>query len=611
MDQQQTWLVEALVAAAEMDDFQAAQQFLDRIDAMAADEPADRWTVEKLRLGLAELKRRSADPEVAFEGALTNIVARSQDETVDPLETLLAIDALAQRLEALHEYERACAVHEIALDLSRDIGDTESTAYVARLRRYAGALRTLARDAEAQQQERNARDVEELHANLELKPDRSQPRRERAEAAEDVFVDVFYATSRNATGDTNPYAAYGSERSLPHYGIATVSIPRQRDKGTLQFPTAWERRIGARSDACFLLTSLRAETKYEVWLQYIRQKIKEAGRNSTDTEALLFVHGYNTEFWQAMLRAGQLGADLEINGAISAYSWPSQGTTLGYRKDEEEVSFPNVSVLADLITEIAVAGQPQRLFLMAHSLGSRFLMRALELLNQRIANFKAAQAGTGKASDADVDPTALAALREIVFASPDMETDDFAGRIKQLTHMDKGITIYCSTKDDALWWGETLKHSYPRAGRSAMDLTKAGLVAVDTTQASGSDHGHGDYAASAISDILALFWFDLSPAQRSCLARVGSPGQSFWSYQGRYAKGAEQFAFQFGLIAARREGSLQKGLDWIEQRIAAKHRGDDQTALAMAQIELRAMIQLAPSRGAASHRTEVEEREFV
>ena len=46
-------------------------------------------------------------------------------------------------------------------------------------------------------------------------------------------------------------------------------------------------------------------------------------RNSgEEPHALLYLHGYNTSFEEAAIRAAQIGFDLKVPGATAFFSWP-------------------------------------------------------------------------------------------------------------------------------------------------------------------------------------------------------------------------------------------------------------------------------------------------
>ena len=45
---------------------------------------------------------------------------------------------------------------------------------------------------------------------------------------------------------------------------------------------------------------------------------------------MVFIHGFNVPFEDAIYRTAQLAHDLDFDGAPILYSWPSRGTMLGY-----------------------------------------------------------------------------------------------------------------------------------------------------------------------------------------------------------------------------------------------------------------------------------------
>jgi esterase/lipase superfamily enzyme len=71
-------------------------------------------------------------------------------------------------------------------------------------------------------------------------------------------------------------------------------------------------------------------------------------------EALLFVHGFNVTFDDAVPRAAQISYDPAFGGPTIVFSWPSQGGMLpfDYRRDERnaELSADNLKkVILDVI----------------------------------------------------------------------------------------------------------------------------------------------------------------------------------------------------------------------------------------------------------------------
>jgi len=56
------------------------------------------------------------------------------------------------------------------------------------------------------------------------------------------------------------------------------------------------------------------------------------------TRVLLFVHGFDVQFYEAALSLARLATSMQISLVPVFYSWPSQGAVLGYWHDEDEVS---------------------------------------------------------------------------------------------------------------------------------------------------------------------------------------------------------------------------------------------------------------------------------
>ena len=67
-----------------------------------------------------------------------------------------------------------------------------------------------------------------------------------------------------------------------------------------------------------------------------------AFERETRSQALLFIHGYNVTFEDALHRTAQLAYDLKFPRPALCYIWPSKGATVLYTQDEgrHKVSHP-------------------------------------------------------------------------------------------------------------------------------------------------------------------------------------------------------------------------------------------------------------------------------
>lgn len=171
-----------------------------------------------------------------------------------------------------------------------------------------------------------------------------------------------------------------------------------------------------------------------------------------DTErALLFIHGYNNSFEDAVQRAAQIAAASDYDGFIYVFSWPSQGRFASYAADMDfaETSEPE---LVRFMKMILTAGTPVRLDVIAHSMGSQIFLRSLE--------------GLRSVFDVRVGNSGWDRLRfgQLIFAAPDVSVPLFQRKIAQIRPFADRVTVYASANDGALDVSGWLRGDLSRAG---------------------------------------------------------------------------------------------------------------------------------------------------
>jgi esterase/lipase superfamily enzyme len=370
-------------------------------------------------------------------------------------------------------------------------------------------------------------------------------------------IEVFFATSRAPTGSDNPYRAFTGRRHgditpVHTYGIAEVSVPVRRKVGSLPTASWLNRHAGYHSEELYLLKQVRTLAD-AAWRERLTGRIAERpGR-----EALVFVHGFNVEFWEAMLRAAQLAADLDIDGAVAAYSWPSRGNVLSYPSDRQEIIAPHIDELKRMVSTVAMVPGVKRVTVVAHSMGCEFLLPALEKLQLELAADRSRKGP---------------AIKDVIFAAPDVDLAHFAGVVPKLAPLAERISVYCSEKDAALSWGRWLLMSHDRAGNQAARLSavlaasKAPIDTIDTTAASADMVGHSDFASSALDDLRAVVWLSLLPDRRPTLEeKKEAGGSSYWIYQA--ANGPRQEAFREAMLLARQHGGVGPALALVQKQM--------------------------------------------
>ena len=229
-------------------------------------------------------------------------------------------------------------------------------------------------------------------------------------------------------------------------------------------------------------------------MRALRQQISD----SPSKDVFIFVHGFNNTFEDAARRAAQMAYDLDFDGTPMLYSWPSQGSATAYAIDEAAVGISGRK-MADFLDTVVAQSGAQRIHLIAHSMGNRALIEALQTYLAKRAPDKRQHI-----------------FGQIVFTAPDVDRDYFIDAIESLRGSAERITLYASDNDYALRSSQFL-HGAPRAGTAGDVILKlAGVDSIDMSAVPADALGHSYFAANsgAIYDIFRLLWRGDPPPQR-------------------------------------------------------------------------------------------------
>lgn len=355
-----------------------------------------------------------------------------------------------------------------------------------------------------------------------------------------TIVPVHFKTTRQASGKPDPYRHFQGVRATDDtYGISYVSVPRQRAVGTLPHPSIFRLDFRVDPERHIIVKEIVKSDDRAQFLQSLRDNLQMARRK----EVLIYVHGFNQSFINGVETAAGLAVDLELDGSVLAFSWPSKNNILRYSADVEEVmALRNQEALRDLITEAATNIGAERVFLVAHSMGNRLLLEALKLMT----------------------PAEKPYFDSIVFASPDVESSDFSALVKRASPLAKGMTLYAVDNDIPLWLSATLKEAifgkdtFIRAGNAKANVPSTDFLdVVNATRANVTWLGHDSFAYLAKDDLRGLLWFDLRAERRCVLAKNGAS----WTYAPNSPCTSE--AFQVASVFRRRHSDLPSALTTI------------------------------------------------
>jgi esterase/lipase superfamily enzyme len=324
-----------------------------------------------------------------------------------------------------------------------------------------------------------------------------------------AVVRVFFATDRNLTGSKKADEMFGVGRSTLRYGICDVSIPRDHRMGELESPSIWKLEFREDPAKHLVLLSVLVQPK-DKYFTDLAARVRASAQAST----FLFVHGYNVTFEDASRRTAQISYDLGFDGAPVFYSWPSQGTRLGYTVDEQNIEWAQAN-LKGFLEDFFGRSDAQSVYLIAHSMGNRALTRA-------VASLLAEKPSLGQR------------LKEVILTAPDIDADVFKRDIAPaLTKSGRPITLYASSEDLALVASKKV-HGYPRAGDSGQGLVVVpGIETIDATGTDTSLLGHSYFAEtrSVLSDIFYLVRNGQRAEQRFGLQRVDTQAGKYWVFK--------------------------------------------------------------------------------
>ena len=293
-----------------------------------------------------------------------------------------------------------------------------------------------------------------------------------AAASVGVVEKVFIGTTRIQEQS----GVFGSARSeTVRFARYEVSVPPERKPGKVKWPP---RGQPADPQKHFLTTTEEVYQSTAAFQADLRQQLTK-----TNSEAVIFVHGYNSNFAEGVYRIAQFAHDLELPGTAVLYSWPSAAEPLGYAYDRDSALFARDG-LESLIHEVARAGA-KRILLVAHSMGSGVTMEALR---------SAAIRG---------DARTLKLLGGVILISPDIDVDVFREEARSIGTLPQPFVIFGSDRDKFLRLSAALTGQEARLG-SLADVSRVADLKVTFLDVSEFVKGTGHFVVGDSAALILL-----------------------------------------------------------------------------------------------------------
>ncbi len=350
-----------------------------------------------------------------------------------------------------------------------------------------------------------------------------------------VPIDVFYATDRARTGSRDPADFYSGNRAdRLELGIVTVTIPDTHQAGQVERPSVWKLEFSPSPSRHILLKSIEpmnADTFFG--------RMQREFSGAQERDLFVYIHGFNHDFEYAAQRAAQLTYDMGSSAVPVLFSWPSRNTTMGYISDTAAVRVSGRR-LAVFLEDLVAESGATTVHVLAHSMGSRALTDALEIM--------------ALTRDAEIgDPPVFG---QVMFAAPDVDAQLFSKMAQVFRPLSRRLTLYASSNDWALVSSRKLHGSAPRAGLGGdVLLADKSFDSVDMT-ALGEDmlaHNYFSNDSSALADMMTLFWTDTPPERRCGLTSRETRFGRVWEYR----KGICPSNDLVGIIANARQENVQ------------------------------------------------------
>jgi esterase/lipase superfamily enzyme len=178
------------------------------------------------------------------------------------------------------------------------------------------------------------------------------------------------------------------------------------------------------------------------------QAVDHMQDDGADT-VVVFVHGYNYSYPEAVLRLAQLSADAGVRAVPILFSWPAQADFRAYVAARDSTTYARDD-LVELLTMLSRSRSPRRIAVLGHSMGAWLVMEALRQLRLEgrddvIARF------------------------EVGLAAPDIDIDVFRRQAAVVGRLSPPLTVLVSADDRALAVSSRIAGGKPRLGLARAD----------------------------------------------------------------------------------------------------------------------------------------------
>lgn len=255
-----------------------------------------------------------------------------------------------------------------------------------------------------------------------------------ADAPGTTDVKLLVATTRSR--DASPGVMFNGLRAdAMAFADIHVSIPPDsvRKIGDVQ----WPKQLPG-NPAFDFVTKRTAIIDRQTALALVHGELAQSRKK----QVLVFVHGFNNKFEDAVYRFAQIVHDSGTDAVPVLFTWPSKGSPLAYGYDRESSTYSR-DQLEDVLQGLCSDPSVGEVSILAHSMGNWLMLESLRQMAIRHGRIPAK-------------------IKNVLLAAPDIDIDIAREQIADMGPVKPSFALFLSRSDKALElskniWGSTAR----------------------------------------------------------------------------------------------------------------------------------------------------------
>jgi len=289
----------------------------------------------------------------------------------------------------------------------------------------------------------------------------------------DSDIEVFFGSNRKTDGEPGCKNSYFSTElgTETVTGTCTITVPARHEIGNIDSAPSED------NSPYFTIRDFKPFSKNRFYKKIKSDKFEEI---------IVFVHGFNVRFEDAVLRASQIKYDLKFPGKVVLYTWPAGSPADGllgqiFIKQVYKQNFRNAissrPVFREFLQELSEK-TGKKIHLVVHSMGHQIALNSLAEIgnnnNQKI-------------------------VEQLILNAPDYDVREFNSIKSYILKTSRRVTLYCSPGDNALLASSQVNASH-RLGscKKTQGVDVVNVNPIDQPLLGVGGLGHGYYSSRPV-----------------------------------------------------------------------------------------------------------------